>query len=318
MLYSGSSGLNTVNAPVRMHDGQSREAFGIVELSEAKNVYIDDSMMIRRRMGTVRVVDGNFHSAFCDDGDCFVVQDRTDDAAIMRVIPDSKNSVTVEGVRSGLTKSVRMSWAEINGDTFYSNGIENGFIRNGQSYPWPIGQYVGADTDKQFGQAPIGQHIAFKPGGIIFIARDNVLYANHKPFEFGLFNLKSGFVAFSSRILMVCPVEAGVFVSDEQAIWFLRGTNVFNFSQEKVADYPAIEWSLANEVLTSPDMGMEESVKIRLVTSVHGICALSNDGSLINLTDKKIKLGSQYSSGASVICSRHKACNNQFITTLFM
>lgn len=317
-LFKGTFGLKTTDNPIRLIDGRSKKYPGIVELATAKNVYVDDALMVWRRKGYSLLDSGDFHSAFCAGGDCFVVQERTNDAAIMSVTPGAVNTVILEGVRSGLSKGARMSWTQVNADTFYSNGKENGFIRGGVSFPWPVGEYVGPETDKQFSAAPVGRHIAFKPGGWMFVAVGDVLTVNHKPFEFGLFHRHSGVVQFESDILMVCPVRAGVFVSDCRCTWFLRGNSVFDFTQELVADYPAVEWSLAHDHIdVARDLGFDKLTgKARIWASNEGICAGLDDGSMINLTNEKITLGGSYLSGASVICKRHKACRNQIISTL--
>ena len=160
-LYNGSSGLNTVLDPQRLSQG-SKDRPGIIELSQAVNVSIDDRGLVTLRNGYTEAVEGEFHSLFCDGGDCFVVQENASDAAIMRVRDD--HSIVL--VRSGLSKGLRMCFAQANTDTFYSNGVQNGFIRNGVNYPWPVQTYRGPDADVDFATSvPVANHIAFLQGG---------------------------------------------------------------------------------------------------------------------------------------------------------
>lgn len=317
-LYKGTDGINSVSSPLRIKQGRGKLEGGIVELAAAVNVYVDDSKMVRRRRGATLLEEGIFHSLFCgENGECFVAQDRTSDAAIFKVLVSSASQIILEGVRSGLTKGARISWEQISTDTFYSNGTENGYIRDGVSYDWPVGEYVGPKTDAHFSPAPAGNHIAIQAGGLMFILKGDAMYITHKPFEYGLFNLKSGVVRFASKAIMVCPVEAGVFVSDQGSTWFLRGTSWFDFRQERVADYPAVEWSLAAKKLRLSDLGLEGNGFARIWASKEGICAGLSDGTMLNLTEKRIKLGSGYSSGATVVCGKHAGCSNQIISTLF-
>jgi len=300
LLFSGSRGLNTVLDPERLSQGTEDDP-GMVELAVAVNVSIDDRGLVTLRNGDTLAGSGEFHSLFCDGGDCFVVQERTEDAAIMQVAGD----LSLSGVRSGLTKNRRMSFAQVNGDTYYSNGIQNGFIRSGISSAWPINTYEGPETNLNFSPAPVGSHIAFKPGGLMLIAVGPVLWINHFPYIFGLYSLARGFVQFASDIRMICPVAGGVFVSDSTATWFLRGTSWFDFVQVQVATYPALEWSLAHDRVKLQDMGFDAPGFGRIWASTEGVCVGTDDGTLINLTDGQIKYPSGYSSAACLVTDSH-------------
>lgn len=316
-LFSGTRGLNTKDNPVRITDGIKSNPAGLVDLAEAVNVYVDDAGMPWRRKGYSKVSNGKFHSLFSGEvgGECFVVQDRTTDAAILKVSPVSGTEVSLSGVRSGLSLGRRVDWIMVNDEIYYTNGYENGFLKAGASFDWPVGSYIGPETDTQFYPAPIGDHLGYQQGGLLFISKGTSLFVNHKPFEFGLYALGKGVVNFSSKILMVCPVKSGVFVSDSEAIWFLRGTSWFDFTQEKVAEYPASEWSLSPIPIELSDMGLEGSGKARVWLSHKGFCVGLEDGTMINLTKDRVILGKKYSYGASVVCSSHQACKNQIIGT---
>jgi len=142
-LYKGTAGLNTVLDPKSINSNAEQS---LIEFSQAVNISIDDRGLVSLRNGSLLLVAGDYHSIFCDGGYCFFVQERENDAAIMRYV----SGASAVGVRSGLSKNKRMAWGISGNDTFYSNGIQNGYIRNGVSYAWPIGTYYGADTDVQF------------------------------------------------------------------------------------------------------------------------------------------------------------------------
>lgn len=297
-LYTGSTGINARLDPIRLQVDPNK-----LDLSEGVNVYVDDSGMLNTRSGTTLQIAGVFHSVFCDKGDAFLVQDRTSDAAIMRIASDCK---TLEGVRSELTKAARCSFAQVNDATFYVNGYENGYIRNGASYAWPVNAYFGPDTSRDFTIAPVGQHIAHR-AGTMAIAKDETVWFNHTPFIFGLFNLKSGFVAFDSRVLMVKPVAEGWFISDENRVWFLRGDTPTNFKQERVSEYPALEWGESAGYISAATLGLDNA------PSGHAACWVAADGvylgfangSVMNLTENKLAIPAS-TTGASVIFDRNK------------
>jgi len=300
-LYTGTSGLNTVLDPQRLSQGTKNNP-GLIELAVAVNVSIDDRGLVSLRNGDTIAQAGEFHSLFCNGGDAFIVKEQTVDAAIMQIGTD----LSLTGVRSGLTKNKRMSWAQVNYDTYYSNGFQNGYVREGNSFNWPANTYHGPDTNSNFVPAPIGNHIAFMPGGLMLIAEGPVLWICHEPFAFGLFNQRSGFVQFASDITMVCPVASGVFVSDATKTWFLRGTSWFDFIQVQVANYPALEWSLAHDSVDLKDAISDNATGFgRIWASPEGVCLGMDDGNMINLTDENIQYPNGHTSGACLVTESH-------------
>ena len=104
-LYTSSRGLNTRLDPQRLMHG-TKDDPGAVEFAQAVNVDIDDRGLVTIRKGSSLLQAGAFHSLFrARGGDCFVVQDRTSDAAIFKVDP---STYTLTGIRSGLAKGSRV------------------------------------------------------------------------------------------------------------------------------------------------------------------------------------------------------------------
>jgi hypothetical protein len=296
-LFEGSMGLNTVLDPERLSTG-TRDLPNHVEFAEAVNVSIDDRGLVSLRNGNELKRSGSYHSLFCDGGDCFVVEDRTNDAAIHRVNAD----YTLTGVRSGLTKGARMSFGQSVDDTFYSNGFQLGYIRSAVSNAWAVGAYNGPDVDMQFESTiPIGNHISFPRGGSCMIAEGSSLWLNHAPYQYGLFNKRSGYIGFRSPITMLCPVETGFFASDSSQTWFFQRTGWNLYKQNLVEDAPAIEWSLAHDKIQLKDIGFESDGFGRIWASALGICLGMDDGSFVNLTKSRVKYPTGYNAGSCLI-----------------
>ena len=301
-LYTAAAGLNTRLDPQRLTQG-TKDAPGLIELSQAVNVSIDDRGLIALREGSSLILAGDFHSLFSSGGEaCFVVKNLETDSAIYNVHPVTR---ALTGVRSGLMRGARVCFTKANDSVFYANGAQNGFIRDGVSFPWPVSAYNGEDAGIELQAAPIGRHIAFKNGGFMFIAVGNALWANHIPFNFGLYSMATGFIQLEGDIVMVCPVDQGVFVSDSKATWFFRGNSCFDFVQTKVADYPAIEWSLAHDEISLRDIGMDMPGNARCWGSQEGVCLGTDDGTFINLTKRQIKYPPGRSSGACLVTDTH-------------
>ena len=291
-LFSSVSGLNTKVDPVRLpYNGN------VSDLAEAVNVSIDNTGRATRRSGWSKAVAGEFHSLWSDNGDCFVIKEGTSDASIMQVAVD----LSLAGVRSGLTMDRRMSWVDVNGLTFYTNGRENGYIEEGVSKPWPTGTYSGPDTSRSFIEAPVGSHLTFR-GSRLHIAHDNTLWTS-EPHSPGMYDPARGFWQFPTRIRMIKAVAAGIFVSDEKRTYYLQGNSPIDFVQTRVAPYPAHEWSVAHELVELDDLGFEGG-EGAVWSSSEGLCVGLPSGQVINLTKKKLDYP-DYTKGATLICGYH-------------
>ena len=294
-----TSGLNTVLDPERLQQGDRTNGYEI-ELAEAVNVSIDDRGLPSLRNGSSPVAAGEYHSLFCGGGDCFAILEGVSSAAIVKIDTD----LTMSVVRSGLSKGLRIGFAQTNTDTFYSNGVQNGFIRNGVNYPWPVQTYRGPDADVDFATSvPVANHIAFLQGGKCVISVGQHLFINHEPFKYGLFAPALGFIGFESDVSMICPAKSGFFVSDQRQTWFFRKVDGgwYRYRQELVDTAPVIEWSLANEEILLSDIGINSSGFGHVWASQEGICLGTEDGTVINLTKEKIKYPVGYARGACLI-----------------
>ncbi len=294
-----TSGLNTVLDPERLQQGDRTNGYEI-ELAEAVNVSIDNRGLPSLRNGSSPVATGEYHSIFCDGGDCFAILEGESSASIVKIHTDFTTSV----VRSGLSKGLRMGFAQTNTDTFYSNGVQNGFIRGGVNYSWPVQTYRGPDADVDFATSvPVANHIAFLQGGKCVISVGPHLFLNHEPFKYGLFAPALGFIGFESDVSMICPAKSGFFVSDQRQTWFLRKVDGgwYRYRQELVDTAPAIEWSLAQEKVLLRDIGYDLPGFGRVWRSTEGVCVGTDDGLVFNKTKDKVRLQNGYSRGACLI-----------------
>lgn len=297
-LYEATAGLVTVVDPQRL---VSASAETPVEMAEAVNIAIDERGLAELRHGAFVLTEGEFHSLFCDGGPAFVVQERTRDAAIMGVAEDG----TLTGIRSGLTKNRPMGWCRINQDTFYGNGMECGFIRDGVSRPWPRGEYRGPEADADFEPMPAPNLIGFRPGGQLIIARDDAIHINHQPFQFGFFNRAGGYIGFQHDVSLLAVVRDGFFASDGERTWFFRklDTGWYHYRQELVSDSGAIPGTLAYGLVDlQEDVGLEQAEGHgRIWASNEGICLGMDNGDVINLTKQRVRYPGGKTRGACLI-----------------
>jgi len=299
IIIKGAFGINNKIDPMRH---QYNPETGIGFLAEAIDCDIDDSGMISRRNGFAEVSANYSHSVFCDRGDCFVAQDRVSDTAIYKIGTD----FSLVGVRSGLTKSNKISYCQVGQKTYYSNGVQNGVIIEGISTSWPLGVYKGPDTLKEYSQAPVGSHIAYHLGRM-WIAVDSDIFVS-EPFKPGLFRLAGRFFSFGTVVRMIRPVKNGVWVSDSETTGFISISETWDKQEyERKASIPAHEWSDNHKLVDLKNTQMQIPGLSAVWSSDDGLCIGTEDGQLINVTENKL-IYPKGSSGATII-NDHVAIN---------
>lgn len=275
------AGINNKLDPKRLRTND-RET-GLTDLATGSNIDIDDSGQISCRLGQEPDSTTVSHSIFCDGGDCFVAQDRTSDTAIYRINAD----FTLTEVRSGLTKSERLSYFQAGDKTYYSNNIQNGRIIAGVSEAWPTSTYYGQDSLNEYSNAPVGKHIAYFQGRA-WIAVGPTIYCSI-PFRLGTFRLAAHFFNFNTDIRMIRPVAGGVWVSDSETTGFIAAANSWaGYRYDKKLSVPAHEWSdnhrledLSKSYLKIPGLSAVWSCD-------DGVCIGTPDGQLIIETKERL------------------------------
>ncbi|MFA7195866.1 MAG: hypothetical protein WC210_09145 [Candidatus Neomarinimicrobiota bacterium] len=292
-VYTGSVGLDTVH---REDDiGFDRET-GVTALSKAVNVKVEKSgkgrFRISRVYGYSELTAGNFHSGWRDTGDAFT----GNGTALYRFLRDR----TLQGVRSNLTGN-RIAYTQIGDETFYSNGTQNGIVLDGVSRAWSIQTYVGPETTEVFSAAPVAKHLCSRQGRIMLnpAAEPNVIYWS-KPKQPGLFSLAKDHRKFDSPVIMILDVKAGYFISTEKHTYFLRETGPNQWELEFKDKHPAIEWSEWPQKVDVSALGLEGDGVCRLWRGTTGAMAGMPDGSVVNMTEKRVESNCSSGYGASV------------------
>jgi hypothetical protein len=292
-LFSGTSGLNTKVDPARLPYNPET---GVQDLAVAYNVSIDDTGRVSRRKGFTQQVAGNFHSLFCDGGECLYVLGVT----MGRLLPDY-TGIAVATV----TASAKMAYAQVNDRIYYCNGNETGFVEEGVNNAWVKGDYYGPETDRNFVDPPIGTDLGYY-NGRIYVAQGSTCWYS-EPFGFNLFDLTRNYWAVDSEIRMIRPVQGGVFVGSETKVYFFGGANPTEAQRITVCDYPVIKWSDCNFhgsfVLTQSGeafIDYNSGSLSALWMSANGICYGGYNGDFRNLTEDKVVLPAS-NSGAGLV-----------------
>jgi len=285
-IYSGASGLNNKVAAHRLpFDAKS----GVAGLEAAYNVVIDKTGEVVTRRGTKQVVAGSFHS-FCPFRESFfVVQDHPESnySALYRGLVDADGAVTLHGIRDGLSFGANMSYCEVAGEVYYMNGSNLGKTDGETSSPWPVSVPM-RETEAEMVATFAGIHLDILAGNFIF-AKDNEVHFT----EYGLWGLVRSATArrrFESRVLMVCAVQSGAYVSDEHGVWFLQGNDPYKWQARKVLNYPAKEFCRVPGLIDPSSVGLETNQLSVMFGTVRGPVVGLPDGTAVNLIDKAVTM----------------------------
>jgi hypothetical protein len=272
-IFRGAFGLNNTVESTRL---AFDEKTSMGELATAYNVDVDSRGRVSRRPGWNKVASFYGSDMFCEGGDCLFVGG----TSLYQLLPD----YTRKGLRSGLTPNARLSCAQAPDRIFYTNGFENGYVRQGASWVWQVGEYVGPDTSRTFSNPPIGQLVEFYAGRTFVAKGRHLLWS--EGFNWGAFDLARNFLSYGTDITMVKAVNDGLFLSDQTTTYFIGGRNPKEFEQIVVAPYSAIPYTVARvqqAYVTDKKRG-----KVIIWATNMGLCAGSDGGQFENATLGKL------------------------------
>lgn len=120
-VYQGFRGINTLDPETRL---------GLDELREALNLDIDKTGLVRRRAGYRIINSGEAHSLWAYEDLCLFARG----SELRRLNEDNTDNL----VASGLTLDAPVSFTEVNGEVYWSNGYQRGVIRGGINHAWGL------------------------------------------------------------------------------------------------------------------------------------------------------------------------------------
>jgi hypothetical protein len=285
-FFRKSDGFNNKVNKIRLpFDPKS----GNVALSTAVNIQHDSTGQPRRRLGYSTLLSGPYHSVYGIGGDGLCVI--SGDLYLVRA------DLSLKGLRAGLT-DVPMYYVTTNQGIFYSNGYENGVVKNEVSSPWPVQSYKGPTTSRQFSSGPIGTHLELFNGRMLIAAGRYVYYS--EPWAFGLFALDECYWPFSTPVKMIKTVDGGVYVSDSSKVTFLKGKDISKLEPKVVSQKPAFEGSVLPELIQGFKLGVNDPGYYAIWGSQDGFMAGGPDGNVYNLTDSMYDPPAVGTRGASI------------------
>lgn len=274
VLFKGTTGLNNVVTPV---SSQFDPESGIVELSVASNIDINNFGKISRRNGlTATARTEASHSLFCSDRDCLFIAGNS----LYRLNLD----YTRTGIRSGLTTGVRMSYCQIDGKIYYSNGFENGYVKDNTSYAWQASAYVGPATTKVMFDPPVGHLLEYLSSRIYIATEDGIEYS--EPFAYSWFARASNFLPIG-RPRMLRAVDDGLYVGLESGVVFLKGKSPKEFEYSVVSNSPVVA---GTDVKVSSDrFGKNDKISLTTSATINAVMWTAHDGIYLGSVGGEVK-----------------------------
>lgn len=283
---SNFSGLNTIDPPERLLPGEDRA----YPLRVAENVILDDTKALFIRPGTSRKLSiAGAHSLWANQVETIALYVR-DDALYSLSEAGGVYSATL--IRSGLSSGFKMSYAELFNMIFYTNNVQIGYLdRNLLDHAIP-------EPDREFKAAlPAGQFIEYYRGRM-YVAVDNVLWFSDPGAPFRV-DLRHGFIQLESTIRLLRAVDYGIYLSDEENIYFLDGLSPKEGNMKLAKPYPAIPYT--DDTFNGQSYANGDIAgKIAMFITREGVCIGTSTGEVRNITKDKHTLG-VFSKGAGLV-----------------
>jgi hypothetical protein len=272
---NGFSGINNVSDAARVPPSS-----GVMPLKEAVNVDIDDSTMISRSKGFDLVYPGNFHSQWSPKKKDFAlcIQDGT-----LKKLTWLDGALTVTSIYAGLDPAARMQYVEADDRIFMTNGSFIGYFR--EDLLLDLNDIEPAQTFKT--RMPAGHLIEFYDNQL-YVAVDRVIYysdagAWHRT------DLRRNFLPFTGRVRMIQAVTDGLFVSDDNGIYFLAGGTAKELVLKPKSTKPVFPGGF--QKVDGEMMGTKDPIsgEVILMLNADGIFLGGNEGMFFNLTKNRYK-----------------------------
>ena len=134
--------------------------------------------------------------------------------------------------------------------------------------------------------APTGDLITHY-NGRVYIADGNIVYAS-EPFSYDWFRLHKDFMQFDSRVVMLMPVQTGLYVGTETGVFYLNGSDISAFKMDQKEVCSPVMFS--NVLIPSGYIRIDNTPAGPkwLFTSDEGIYVCMNQGLMFNVTAEHV------------------------------
>lgn len=272
----------------------ARERLQLTELEAARNVDLDDVGQPRRRRGYTLVDAANYHSIRALDERVLAVRNGE--------LGEIEPGLTFRGFGFD-AGAERLTYAEVGDTIYFSSPQVSGKVRGDSVTSWGTtdgtGRWVSPvvlDTDtlgqiygKVLKAPPLADEIAYYRGRI-YLAAGPYLWATEL-YLYDHVDPTRNFLQFEAPITMLAPVEDGIFVGTERAVYFLSGSFTKGMPRQKLLNAGAVRGSAVTAAasLIGGQQGPAPEGSGVMFLTPSGICAGLPGGSLINRTSGRVE-----------------------------
>lgn len=290
------TGLNVAVDPSRINYDPKT---GVCDLAAAWNIDVDRSGRPGRRKPYTLVANVTGHSLWSDGDRAFYVSN----GSLYEFFED----YTSRGLRSGIEPAARMSFTNGGGDIYYTNGFQNGVIKENASYSWVGNTYTGPESVYYVSTYPPIGHLVEVHNAYMLVAENNIVYWS-MPYSYSWYRKSRDRHTFPSDILMMESLDIGAWVSCYHGVYWCHGPDPFVWTKTKKSDTPAIPGTAISSSSIGITLdGIGDSAVIW--TSPDGIYIGDNKGNLRNLTEERLEYPSSMRGAAVRI-------KNKYVTSM--
>lgn len=238
------------------------------EMSQLVNVDTDNNGKVSRRKGYTYINSTAPHSMWSNNKNCYFVEN-----GFLKQL-NLDNSVSIV---STLPTNNKLVYEEVNNVVVISDGTIYKILQDNVLY----------DPIPKNGITPVGGQILKLFKGRLYIANGSNIYFT-LPYDIETLDTTTNIIPMPSYVKMIIAVEDGLFVSDSNAIYFLKGESPEQFEVIKIANYPAIEGTAMQtrgEIFGEELQGVSDTAGIFATTQ--GICVVGNNGFFKNISKYK-------------------------------
>jgi hypothetical protein len=260
------------------------------ELEAALNVDIDDSGALRRRRGTTKVAEGDYHSLYRAARMTLVVKN----GDLVQIYPNYTTRTLKAGVGAD-----HLAYCEVSDTVYYSSRTQSGVIGpDGAVAPWgtvgPAGRWLSpvlqptdslpAVRGKLLGDPPKATALAWY-NGRIYLAAERTLWATEL-YLYDFIDKTRNYFYFEAPITALGAVTDGIFVGTDKGTYFMGGV-LNQMTRVLLMPYGVMPGSM---VTVPADLIKKESASKNAVLFLTeaGLCAGFDGGECYNLTQTRV------------------------------
>ena len=287
-------GIDNVNESQRVDKGT---------LSVATNVDMRNDQSLARRSGYIELASGDFSSLWGNDKIALAVKD----GRLVRVFIDG----TTSPIDNTLNVDSGVVYADGKDGYIYCAGYSFMIRTDGvdvytpeqldktekSSYSLPnIKNYEITNSGMALGNLDIKRNKTIIKGatvlevyrGRMYAAKDKVLWFSDAHDFMRILKLEKNYFYFPTDITAIKAVDNGVYVSEEDKIWFLRGTSPKDFDFTVVYSAGIVRGTDVR--IDSITLGEQVISPAIMWTTKKGICIGTDSGQVFNLTERKYNM----------------------------